>query len=77
MRAFYGDEYNAAIASRLGSADAGALYVEADDLTELYAAVEAAGLRVVDRLADRPWGQTEFTVEDDEGNWLSFWKRLG
>ncbi len=66
-REFYGETYNAAIASRLGSAGAGALYVEAEDLTELYAAVEAAGLRVVDRLADRPWGQTEFTVEDQRG----------
>ena len=75
--AFYGETYNAAIASRLGRGGAGALYVEADDLSELYAAVEAAGLRVVDPLADRPWGQTEFTVEDYEGYWLSFWKRLG
>ena len=46
------------------------LYVEAEDLPDLYAAVEGAGLRVVDPLADRPWGQTEFTVEDHEGNWL-------
>jgi len=75
--AFYGETYNAAIASRLGRPGAGALYVEAEDLPDLYAAVEAAGLRVVDPLADRPWGQTEFTVEDHEGNWLSFWKRLG
>jgi uncharacterized glyoxalase superfamily protein PhnB len=75
--AFYSEGYNAAIASRLGGPASGALYVEADDLPELYAAVEAAGLRVVDPLADRPWGQTEFTVEDHEGNWLSFWKRPG
>ena len=75
--AFYGETYNAAIASRLGGPGSGALYVEADDLPELYAAVESAGLRVVDPLADRPWGQTEFTVEDHEGNWLSFWQRLG
>ena len=73
---FFGQEYNEAIASRLGTPSAGALYVEADDLTELYDAVTAAGLSVVDPLADRPWGQTEFTVEDSEGHWLSFWKRL-
>lgn len=75
--AFYGDEYNAAIGARLGSRNAGALYVKAADLDELYAAVQEAGLRVVDPVGDRPWGQTEFTVEDHEGNWLSFWRRLG
>lgn len=75
--AFYGDEYNAAIGERLGSRNPGALYVEAEDLDELYAAVREAGLRVVDPVGDRPWGQTEFTVEDGEGNWLSFWRRLG
>jgi uncharacterized glyoxalase superfamily protein PhnB len=25
-------------------------------------------------LAERPWGQSEFTVEDNEGNWLAFWQ---
>ena len=74
--AFYSEEYNAAIAQRLGTPSAGSQYLEADDLVELYAQVAAAGLRIVDPLADRPWGQTEFTVEDGEGNWLSFWKRL-
>ena len=71
--AFYGEEYNAAIGERLGSRNPGALYIEADDLDALYAAVREAGLRV----DDRPWGQSEFTVEDGEGNWLSFWRRLG
>ena len=27
--------------------------------------------------AERPWGQEELTVEDHEGNWLTFWKKLG
>ena len=31
--------------------------------------------KIVDPLADRPWGQAEFTVEDPTGNWLTFWKR--
>jgi uncharacterized glyoxalase superfamily protein PhnB len=73
---FFGDAYNEAIAARLGTQSAGALYVEAEDLEELYDLVRSAGLRVVDPIADRPWGQVEFTVEDGEGNWLSFWKRL-
>jgi uncharacterized glyoxalase superfamily protein PhnB len=75
--AFYGEEYNAAIGERLGNRNPGALYIEANDLDDLYAAVREAGLRVVDPVGDRPWGQAEFTVEDGEGNWLSFWRRLG
>ena len=35
--------------------------------------VQAAGVRIVDPLAERPWGQSEFTVEDHAGNWLTFW----
>jgi uncharacterized glyoxalase superfamily protein PhnB len=43
---------------------------------ELYARVTTGRLKVVDPLADRPWGQREFTVEDPGGNWLTFWQRL-
>jgi uncharacterized glyoxalase superfamily protein PhnB len=70
----YGDAYNAAIRERLGRPSAHALYVEADDLDELAQRVEQGGAKVVDPLAARPWGQREFTVEDDEGNWLTFWR---
>jgi uncharacterized glyoxalase superfamily protein PhnB len=70
----YGDEYNAAIRQRLGSASAGSLYIEAADLAGFHSRLQAAGVRIVDPLADRPWGQAEFTVEDPEGNWLSFWE---
>ena len=73
----YGDEYNAAIRERLGTPSSMALYMEASDLTALYSRLEAAGLRIVDPLAARPWGQEEFTVEDHEGNWLTFWKKTG
>jgi len=72
---FYGDIYNAAIRERLGSVSANALYMEADDLEELYRALEEAGAKIVDPLAERPWGQAEFTVEDPWGNWLTFWKK--
>ncbi len=70
----YGDAYNAAIRERLGSPSPHALYIEADDLEALHGRVEAGGARVVDPLAERPWGQREFTVEDPEGNWLTFWQ---
>jgi uncharacterized glyoxalase superfamily protein PhnB len=72
---FYADGYNAAIRQRLGSVSPNALYMEADDLEELHRALEEAGATIVDPLADRPWGQAEFTVEDPAGNWLTFWKR--
>ncbi len=73
----YGDEYNAAIRERLGSASAASLYIEASDLAEFQSRLEAAGARILDPLADRPWGQAEFTVEDHEGNWLTFWSAGG
>jgi uncharacterized glyoxalase superfamily protein PhnB len=71
----FGDEYNAAIKERLGTPSCIALYIEASDLAAFYATLEAApGVRIVDPLATRPWGQDEFTVEDQDGNWLTFWK---
>lgn len=71
---FFSPGYNEAIRERLGAPSATALYIEAPDLDALYEHVQAVGLTVVDPLADRLWGQAEFTVEDLEGNWLTFWK---
>jgi uncharacterized glyoxalase superfamily protein PhnB len=48
--------------------------MEAVDLDELYSRLGDAGVKIVDPLADRPWGQAEFTIEDLAGNWLTFWK---
>ena len=73
----YGDEYNAAIRERLGTTSSMALYIEASDLAAFYSRLEATGARIVDPLAERPWGQEEFTIEDHEGNWLTFWKKTG
>jgi uncharacterized glyoxalase superfamily protein PhnB len=70
----YGDEYNAAIRQRMGNRSPHALYVEAADLDALQVRVRSSDARVVDPLADRPWGQREFTVEDPEGNWITFWQ---
>ncbi|MFL5646818.1 MAG: VOC family protein [Chloroflexota bacterium] len=66
--------YNEAIRNRLGSPSATALYMEAEDLDSLYAQVQEAGVEIVDPLADRPWGQAEFTVADPHGQWLTFWR---
>ena len=73
----FGDAYNAAIKERLGTPSSIALYVEAADLSAFHSRLQAAGARIVDPLAERPWGQEEFTVEDHEGNWLTFWKAIG
>jgi catechol 2,3-dioxygenase-like lactoylglutathione lyase family enzyme len=73
----YSDGYNQEIRGRLGGRSAAALYIEAPDLDPLYAAVEAGGVELVDPIADRPWGQREFTVADPDGTWLTFWRALG
>ena len=72
----YGERYNEAIRSRLGSKSPIALNIEAPDLDALYARLEARGVEIVDPLADRPWGQSEFTIADRDGNWLTFWRVL-
>ena len=73
----FGDDYNAAIKDRLGTPSSTALYIEASDLAAFHSRLQATGARIVDPLAERPWGQAEFTVEDHEGNWLTFWKKSG
>src|SRR5690606_10005317 len=70
----YSAEYNDAIARRIGTASAMALYMEAADLDELYQRLVNSGVKIVDPLAERPWGQHEFTIEDPVGTWLTFWK---
>ena len=71
----YGDDYNAAIRDRLGTQSSIALYIEAEDLTAFHSRLKASGARIIDPLAERPWGQEEFTVEDHEANWLTFWRK--
>ena len=71
----YGDDYNAAIRDRLGTQSCIALYIEAEDLIAFHSRLKASGARIIDPLAERPWGQEEFTVEDHEGNWLTFWRK--
>ena len=71
---FYSEKYNAAIRQRIGNASPHALYIEAPDIDSLYSRIQDHKVRIVDPLADRPWGQREFTIEDHEGNWLTFWQ---
>lgn len=74
--AFYSPQYNEAIRARLGGSSPNSLYIEAEDLDTLLEAVTAAAVPIIDPLADREWGQSEFTLEDPDGNWLTFWKAL-
>lgn len=70
----YSPGYNEAIRARIGTPGSGSLYFEAPDLDALWKRVRELGLNVVDPLADREWGQSEFTVEDPDGTWLTFWR---
>ena len=74
--AFYSPAYNTAIEQRLGSNAPNSLYIEAEDLDDLHARATTANVPILDPLAERPWGQREFTIADPEGNWLTFWKAL-
>ena len=71
---FYVPAYNEAIRQRLGGKSPNAMYIEAVDLDEIYASLQASGADIIDPLSARDWGQSEFTVEDLDGNWLTFWK---
>ena len=73
----YGDEYNSAIRQRMSAPSSVSLYIEASDLAGFQERLRAAGAKIVDPLAERPWGQAEFTVEDQDGTWLSFWDASG
>jgi uncharacterized glyoxalase superfamily protein PhnB len=74
--AFYSPGFNEAIRARMGGRSPISLYIEAEDLEQLHDKAKASGANVIDPLAERPWGQSEFTVEDPEGNWLTFWKAI-
>src|SRR5690606_15376322 len=60
----FGAGYNEAIRRRMDSVSATTLYMEADDIDELYARVGELGITIVDPLGERPWNLREFTIED-------------
>lgn len=69
----FGDDYNKMIVARRENPGPNSIYVEAADLDALYQRCQDQGLRIVDPIGARPWGQREFTIEDPAGNFLSFW----
>jgi catechol 2,3-dioxygenase-like lactoylglutathione lyase family enzyme len=52
------------------------LFFAIGDADELHAFHVAAGVTIVDPLADRPWGFRQYEVEDLDGHRLSFGQRL-
>ena len=73
---YYSASYNDAIAKRMGASAPTAFYIESPDLDAQYERLADSGIEIVDPIADRSWGQREFTVADPHGNWLSFWRAL-
>ena len=73
----FGDEYNAAIKERLGVLRRSRCTSKLQIWPRSTPGSKQPAHKIVDPLAERPWGQEEFTVEDHEGNWLTFWKKLG
>jgi uncharacterized glyoxalase superfamily protein PhnB len=65
-----------AVQARRGQAGAVSFYIEAGDIEAEYEQARAAGANIVDPLADRPWGQREFTMTDPDGFWWAHWKAL-
>ena len=59
---------------RRGTGGAISLYIEClEPLEAEYARAQAAGATIIDPLAARPWGQTEFTMADPDGFWWAVW----
>lgn len=72
----FGDTYNQEIAARRGNPGPNSIYIEAEDLDALYERCQEQGIKMIDPIGARPWGQREFTIEDPAGNFLSFWSAL-
>lgn len=63
----------AAQRERAGQGGATTLYIEGHDLeAELERAIQH-GATLIDPIADRPWGQREFSIADPDGFWWSVW----
>ena len=48
------------------------LHIGVRDIQAALRHVEEAGVKIVEGIADRPWGITEFVVEDPDGHTLYF-----
>ena len=48
------------------------LHIGVRDIQSAFRQVEEAGVKIVEGIADRPWGITEFVIEDPDGHTLYF-----
>lgn len=56
---------------------AGGAQIMVDDVDQLYAIAVRLNLKVLyDGLGERPWGCRDFTIEDPDGNGLTFSQQL-
>lgn len=53
-----------------------AMHMFVSDAAALYAACEAAGVRIIKRLADKDYGQRAFVFADPDGNRIDVGERL-
>ena len=48
------------------------VYIGVHDIHAAFRQVQEAGVKVVEGISDRPWGTTEFVIEDPDGHTIYF-----
>ena len=48
------------------------LYINVVDIQAAFQRIEGAGAKIVEGISDRPWGTTEFVIEDPDGHTIYF-----
>ena len=48
------------------------LHIGVGDIQAAFERVERAGAKIVEGISDRPWGTTEFVIEDPDGHTIYF-----
>ena len=48
------------------------LHIGVEDVQDAFQQIESAGAKIVEGISDRPWGTTEFVIEDPDGHTIYF-----
>ena len=48
------------------------VHFEVRDIKAAFCQVQEAGVKIIEGITDRPWGMTEFVIEDPDGHTLYF-----
>ena len=48
------------------------LHIGVEDIHAAFQRIEGAGAKIVEGITDRPWGTTEFVIEDPDGHTIYF-----